>query len=269
MTSVLLLLASTVAQQADTQKAPQSAPEVTLLRTYAAEEATQGVAVDEHHFYAITNRRIGKYRRDTGAKVAAFQDPEGGQLIHMNGGIVHQGLLYCSHSNFPGVPHQNSIEVFDTKDLTHLRTIPMPADGIGSLVWPLPDPQGQGWWVAFGHYNGRGGEPGRTNDQSVLVRFDQSWKEAARYTFDQALVARWDGMTASGGVFDHQNRLWATGHHATELHLLEFQPDNTLKLVLVVKTPAEGQGIAFCPKTETLWQIQRKTKEVLQLRLPG
>jgi hypothetical protein len=41
----------------------------------------------EQHFYAITNHSIGKYRKDTGERVASL-DGGGGKLKHLNAGIV-------------------------------------------------------------------------------------------------------------------------------------------------------------------------------------
>ena len=43
------------------------------LKRFKAAEGGQGVAVDEVHFYAINNYVIGKYRKDTGARVAAWE----------------------------------------------------------------------------------------------------------------------------------------------------------------------------------------------------
>ena len=43
------------------------------VRRFSADEATQGVAVDERHFYAISNRRIGKYDKESGARVGGWE----------------------------------------------------------------------------------------------------------------------------------------------------------------------------------------------------
>jgi len=235
-----------------------------VVRVYPAEEATQGVAIDDRHFYAITNRRIGKYERATGRKVASFVDREGGPFIHMNGGILHGGKLYAYHSNFPNVPMVSSIEVFDPKDLRHERSIPIGV-GRGSLVWAIP--RDGKWWVGFGHYNGRGGEPGQTNDRSVVSVFDRDWREIGGYGFHKDIVARWDGMTASGAIFA-KGELFTTGHHAPELHRLRIPlAGGQLELAEVIETPCEGQGIDYDAKTDTFWQIQRKERAVYQLRL--
>jgi hypothetical protein len=48
-------------------------PELPLIAKFKADEATQGVAADRTHFYAIANATIGKYERNTGRKVASFR----------------------------------------------------------------------------------------------------------------------------------------------------------------------------------------------------
>ena len=61
------------------------------LRRFSAPEARQAVAVDDRHFYAITNRRIGKYEKDTGARVAEWEASATGSFIHLNSGVVLDG----------------------------------------------------------------------------------------------------------------------------------------------------------------------------------
>jgi hypothetical protein len=244
--------------------APQRA--FSVVAKFPAAEATQGVAVDDRHFYAITNRRIGKYDRKTGAKRASFEDAPNGRLIHMNGGVVHRGKLYASHSNFPETPMVSSIEVFDTRTLRHERSIPL-GIGRGSLVWAIPGPNGT-WWACYGHYNGRGGEAGMTNDRTVLDVLDDRFRPTGGFGFPKELVARWDGMTASGAAWAAPGVLFTTGHHAPEVHVLRV-PRAGGKLVLteVISTPCEGQGIDYDPKTKTLWQIQRRERAVYVLSL--
>src|SRR3546814_19990507 len=61
------------AQDSDAEQVrpPVSAP-ATVLQHWQVPEARQGAAVDGAHFYAITNARIGKYRRSDGVKVAEW-----------------------------------------------------------------------------------------------------------------------------------------------------------------------------------------------------
>ena len=237
-----------------------------VVRRYAAPEARQAVAVDATHFYAITNRRIGKYEKTTGNKVAEWQDAEGGPFIHLNSGIVVGGALYCAHSNYPGVPMVSSIEVWDAATLRHVRSIPV-GTGRGSATWV--DRRDDAWWVMYAHYPPPNGEPGRGPEYSVLVRYDEDWRETGAYAFPRSVVARWDGMSSSGGVWMRDGRLLTAGHHAPELHVLRLPSAGaTLVLDAVIPVESEGQGIALDPSDSTLvWSIQRKTSEVLVSRM--
>jgi hypothetical protein len=245
-----------------------------VVRTYPASEATQGVAVHQGCFFAITNRRIGKYRIDSGGKLAEFVDAEGGRLIHMNGGVVMAGRLYAFHPNFPGVPHENSVEIFSIEDLKHVGSLPL-TSRYGSFVWAVEHPQTGQIWACFGHYNERGGVPGIKNDQTTIVVYDRRfrdsgevWLEAGLYRAPADLVARWDGMTASGGVFLPDGRLLLTGHHAPELHLVRAHAGR-LELLEVIASPNEGQGLALGMDAGDIWQIQRKDRTVVRMRLSG
>ncbi len=236
------------------------------LRRYAAPEARQAVAVDATHFYAIGNREIGKYDRGTGARVAHWRDVDGGPFVHLNSGIVIDGRLYAAHSNYPGVPMVSSIEVFDTATMTPVESVPLPG-APGSATWV--DRFEGAWWVAFAHYAGRGGEPGRGPEHSVLVRYDDEWRHTGTWAFPPDLIARWDGMSTSGGFWSESDgRLYTSPHHAPELHVLERSGDRRLVLAATIAIESEGQGIASDPTDPALvWSIQRRTGEVLVSRL--
>jgi hypothetical protein len=237
-----------------------------VVRRYPAAEARQAVAVDGTHFYAITNRAIGKYEKATGHKVAEWKDVEGGPFIHLNSGIVIDGALYCAHSNYPGVPMTSSIEVWDAATLRHTRSIAI-GTGRGSATWI--DRRDGGWWVMYAHYPPPNGEPGKGPECSVLVRYDDGWRETVAYAFPKAVVARWDGMSSSGGVWLPDGRLLESGHHTPELHVLTLPRGGaTLVLDAIVAVESEGQGIALDPADPTtVWGIQRRTNEVLVSRM--
>lgn len=233
-----------------------------VVRRYAAVEARQAVAVDDAHFYAITNRRIGKYLKTSGGKVAAWQDDDGGPFIHLNSGVVLDGRLYCAHSNYPGVPMVSSIEVWDGATLRHVESIPV-GTGRGSATWV--DRRDGAWWVMYAHYPPPNGEPGKGPEYSVLVRYDGQWRETGAWAFPRTVVARWDGMSSSGGVWLPDGRLLTAGHHAPEVHVLRLpRAGATLVLEAVVPVESEGQGLALDPQDASrLWSIQRRTSEVL------
>ncbi len=237
-----------------------------VVRRHAAPEARQAVAVDAEHFYAITNAWIAKYEKDSGRRLAEWKGPAGGPIRHLNSGLVHRGRLYCAHSNYPETPMQSSIEVFDAATLQHLDSHSF-GFGHGSATWILA--RDDAWWVAFAHYAGKGGEPGRGPEHTKLVAYDRDWRELAAWTFPKAVVDRWDGMSSSGGAWANDGRLVTTSHHGTELLVLKRPASGpVLELDAVVPFESEGQGIAIDAKTGLLWSIQRRTGEVLVSRLP-
>jgi hypothetical protein len=243
------------------------APRSVTVKRYPAPEARQAVAVDAQHFYAITNARIGKYEKASGTRVAEWIGPQGGPIRHLNSGIVREGRLYCAHSNYPQTPMVSSIEIFDATTLAHVGSHSF-GFGHGSATWV--DVRDGQWWVAFAHYAGRGGEPGRGPEYSVLVRYDQDWREQEAWAFPKAIVDRWDGMSSSGGVWGGDGLLYTSGHHSTELYVLRLPASGAvLDLVRIVPFESEGQGIALDRETGLLWSIQRKTGEVLVSKLPG
>lgn len=237
-----------------------------VVRRYPAVEARQAVAVDATHFYAIDNRRIGRYEKATGRKVDQWQGAADGPFVHLNSGVVIDGALYCAHSNYPGVPMVSSIEVWDAATLRHVRSIPV-GTGRGSATWI--DRRDEAWWVMYAHYPPPNGEPGKGPAYSVLVRYDDGWRETGAWAFPKTVVARWDGMSSSGGVWAPDGRLITAGHHAPELHVLRLpEAGATLVLDAIVPVESEGQGIALDPADpQALWSIQRKTAEVLVSRI--
>lgn len=238
---------------------------VQVVRRYPAEQATQGVAVDGTSFYAIASAAIGKYDLSTGRRTALWQETAGGRIGHLNSGVVIGSELHCAHSNYPETPMVSSIEVFDTRTLAHLRSVPLPS-GLGSATWV--DRRRGDWWIAFAHYAGKGGEPGKGPEATRLVRFDQSWRQKGSWSFPPEVVARWDGMSSSGGVWVGDRRLVTTGHHAPELYILDLPARGSqLSLHRILPVESEGQGIAWDRRSRLLYSIQRRTREVLAAKL--
>jgi hypothetical protein len=237
----------------------------TVVKRFDAPEANQAVAVDAVHFYAIGNSAIGQYEKATGRRVAGWKD-ETGHISHLNSGIVVDGELYCAHSNYPETPMVSSLEVFETDGMNHVRSIPLP-EGIGSATWV--DRADGAWWVTFANYAGKGGVAGRGPERTTLVKFDPRWQRQAAWTFPPAVIAKWGGMSSSGGAWLEGRALYTTGHDATELYVLTLPASGT-ELVLreIVPFESRGQGIAIDSSAGLLYSIQRSTHEVLVSRLP-
>jgi hypothetical protein len=245
---------------------PQSSSGASVVRRYAAAEAGQAVAVDRTHFYAIGNVRIAKYEKASGTRVGEWREAPDGPIKHLNSGLIVDGRLYCAHSNYPETPMVSSIEIFETATLRHVGSHSF-GFGRGSATWiELSD---NAWWVTFANYAGKGGEPGRGPEYSVLVRYDRDWREQEAWAFPASVIARWDGMSSSGGVWSADGLLYTSGHHSTELYVLRLPRSGAvLDLVRIVPFESEGQGIALDRSTGLLWSIQRKTREVLVSKLP-
>jgi len=242
------------------------------LRRYKAPEAGQGVAVDREFFYAITNHTIGKYRKDTGARVAGWEGGKGGEVIHINAGFVREGRLYGVHSNFPGVPMLSSLEIFDT---TTLQPVASHSFGRmdGSFTWldrapATATPAAAGRWVAcFVHYGDKGAEPNRDAAWTQVIALDDEWRRTAGWALPADLIERFGGrgFSASGGAFGPGGDLYLTGHDNTEIYVVTWpKAGSVLRWIATMPFPSEGQAFAWDPfEPGVLYSIQRKTREVI------
>lgn len=231
------------------------------LRRFPAGEANQGVAVDAEFFYAIDNHAIGKYRKDTGARVGGWDGDKVGPIKHLNAGVVLDGKLYCAHSNFPEMPEQSSVEIWEVGKMQHVGEHRF-ADPPGSLTWV--DRRGGEWFACFAHYK-KTSDPARTQ----VVRFDAQWKPLASWSFPAALIQRFAGNSSSGGAFGPGCHLFVTGHDARELYVFDLPKTGTeLPWTATIPISAAGQAFAWDPSaTGVLYSIERKTKEVIVSRI--
>jgi len=231
------------------------------LARFPAPEAVQGVAVDESSVYAIANRSIGKYRKDTGERVGGWEDAPGGRIRHLNAGIVIEGRLWCAHSNFPQVPEESSIEVWETATMRHVETIPF-VKPPGSLTWV--DRHEGAWYACFAQYRTTG-DPAN----SRIVRLDARWNPVMEWRFPPRLIERFAGYSASGGGFGPGGHLFVSGHDARELYCLDL-PRGGGEACWRTTSPmsAAGQAFSWDRSAEgVLYAIQRKTKEVIVSRI--
>ena len=236
-----------------------------VVERWRTEEAEQGVAVDATAFYAIDDAAIGKYDKTTGRRIAKWTAPPASHFVHLNSGVVVGRELLCAHSNYPAVPMHSTIEIFDRETLQHLRTHDL-GSSRGSATWI--DFHDGSWWVAFAHYSGPGGEPGKESDQTTLRRFDEEWRERGSWRFPPEVIAAWRGRSSSGGTW-RGNRLYTTGHSEPRLYVLEVpKSGSVLRLVSTIAVETAGQGVALDPTADLLYSIQRATREVLVSRLP-
>lgn len=237
------------------------------LARFTAPEARQGVVADADHLYVISNHALGKYDKRTFAKVAAWEGPADGPIIHFNAGILHDGELVLAHSNYPAVPMTGSVEWYDPATLRPIRSHSF-GSYFGSVTWVLRH-EGA-WLVCFAHYGNRAAEPKRDPTWTSLVRFDDAWRRTGGWIFPGALFKHLGGgFTLSGGAFGPGGFLYVTGHDATELYVLQLPAQGSVLAWLgTIPIAAEGQAFAWDHDDPTLfYSIIKRTREVLISRL--
>ena len=236
------------------------------VRRVPAREANQAVAADRTHLYAIDNHAIGKYDKQTGQRVGGWQCERGKPLIHLDNGVVHDGVLWCAHSNYPGVPMTSSIETWDAASLEHSSTYSF---GIyeGSATWV--DLRDGLRYVTFAHYRGSSDEPTRDPRWTTVVSFDAEWRRRQAWVYPDDVVEKLGNYSMSGGVFGPDGRLHCTGHDNAEIYVLTFPTGgSTLVLDEIVPMPMHGQGIALDPDDPTLlYGIDRPRREIVVARI--
>ena len=256
--AALLLLAA--AQVAAVREAPSPPPSPVSLRMSAA-EAHQGAASDGTYLYAIDNDRIGNYRIATGEKVAQWQG-ERGLFPHMNSCTVVGAELVCAAANYPSVPQTSAVEVVETSTLKHARSISL-GFGPGSLT--VMDRHDGKWWAVFANYEGKGGEPGRDYQYTVLVRMDDQFRAEASWAFPEAVLARMAPKSCSGLSWGDDGLIYATGHDRPEIYAMRLpEAGSRLELVDTIGIATPGQAIDWDPKVKRrLWSIGRGLSEVV------
>ncbi len=238
----------------------------TIVKTYQVASSRQAVAVDSSFFYVINNSSISKHRKIDGTQVALWED-EDSLIHHLNSGIIIDGRLYTVNSNYPGTPMASSIEIFDPVKLRHIENHSF---GIlnGSATW-LDEHEGY-WYVAFAHYTGRGGEPGKTNFWTRLVKFDKEWRQLESWIFPDELMKKFGTMSNSGGVILPNGKILCSGHDNYELYLLEL-PSKGYTLIWSDTFPvgSYGQGIAYEMDGESVlvYGIVKKENKVVVSRI--
>jgi hypothetical protein len=242
-------------------------PAAEVVARLPATEAEQGVAVDGHFFYAVSNSRIGKYDKATGRKLAEWTgDP--GEFVHMNSCTLIEGQLVCAASNYPQLPMASAVEFFDPVKMRHIRSVPL-GIGIGSLTWV--ERRGGYWWAAFANYDGTGGQPGRDHRFTSLVKFDDQWRRAGGYAFPPTVLERFGGYSSSGGGFGPDGLLYVTGHDRPEVYVLALpQAGGVLKHLATVPVAFEGQAVDWDEsRPGVLYGISRKSREAVAMKMPA
>ncbi|MEZ5711172.1 MAG: hypothetical protein R3E11_00785 [Sphingobium sp.] len=232
-----------------------------VVKRFTADEARQGVASDGAYFYAIDNSRIGKYRIDTGEKVAEWQgDAEA--FPHINSCTVIGTELACATSNYPAVPQTSLVEFFSLSPLQHLRSVAL-ADMPGSLT--AMDRHDGHWWGVFANYDTKGSPAGKDHRDTYLVKLDDAFQPLKAWTFPEDVLARFAPSSCSGMAWTDAGALLASGHDKPEVYVLSLPEAGTvLRHAATIPVISNGQAIDVDPvEADLLWSIDRATKTVI------
>ena len=214
-----------------------------------APEAIQAAAADETYLYVIDSRRIAKYDRKTGRRLAESI----GEAQHLNSGFLHEGALYCAHSNFPKTPEQSEIFVLDPASM-RLRSFKEFGNYGGSLTWVVR--HDDAWWCNFARY-------GDDNGETFLVQFDDEWRELRRWTYPPEVLRELGRYSLSGGLW-RDDVLLVTGHDDPVVFRLRLPAEGTvLEFDGTAAVPFYGQGFAQDPATDGLVGIRRSKRQVV------
>jgi len=263
---LVLAIAVLLARGAAPAAAPTLAP-ATVLTRFIADEAHQGVAVDDRYFYAIDNSAIGKYDKRTGKPVARWRgDPR--LYPHINSCVVEEARLVCAASNHPDVPMASSVEIFDTATLHHVRSIALPPYP-GSLTW-IERHDGS-WFALFANYDqGHGGEPGHDHRWTLLMRLDDQFRPLQSWRFPDDVLTRFAPMSCSGGSWGDDGLLYVTGHTRGELYAMRLPSAGTvLEHVATIPLATGGQAFGWDPDRRVLWSIDRARHAVAASAVPA
>ena len=238
-------------------------------RRYAS-DARQGVAVGPNDVYAVSNWTIARLDKTTGQEKARWTGDRV-RFPHINScTLIGDELakeLVCASSNFPGVPHVSTVEVFDPVDLHHVRSVALGL-GTGSITWV--ERHDGFWWAMFANYDGGGGEAPRDHRHTTLVKFDDQWRLVEAWALPPSILERIKPMSISGGGWGPDGRLYLTGHDLPELYVVAI-PDGggVLDHVETYGIEAEGQAVDWDESAPgMLYGITRRTREILAMRAP-
>ncbi|MFC2136112.1 hypothetical protein ACFLTH_15965 [Bacteroidota bacterium] len=213
------------------------------IHEFTAPEARQGIAVDANYIYVVGTQEIGKYDKQTFKLVAKWKGKEDGTIIHLDSGVIVDGLLYCSHSNYPGVPMTSSVEIWDAETLEHVGSHSF---GImwGSCTWI--DQHDGFWWAGFAHYGKWKAEAGTDEKWTTVVKFDDQWRKIEAWVFPKEVSDKFIPMSNSGGSWGPDGLLYCTGHDGAEVYAMKLpEAGSILELVETVPIELYGQGIAW------------------------
>lgn len=247
-------------------------------------DADQAVAIGPKHFYSISNTTISKCNKINGKMIARWintYDQKLHHITHLNSGVIVGKYLYCVN-NPPSSKHgkkkhgkvkgeiytfefiddikknggNNTIEIFDCKNLEHINTIQVKCKGVlkyGSLTWI--DCCKSDWWGCFSFY-------GKMNKHTTLVNFkiDETNNEINildKWKFPEQVLKIFYPYSCSGCSISN-SFLFCTTQNRKQIYVLTIdKSNNCLKYVDMKDSYFTGQGIGWdrYSKKKILWGI--------------
>lgn len=236
------------------------------VRRFPVPDAFQGVAVNAHAFYAISNTQITKYDKASGRRLANWSDPSG-DIVHLNSCAIRKAILVCAHSNYPDSPTRSSIEIFDIATLKHVghRSLGITP---GALTWA--DWHEGAWWLCYATYGGFAQDPYKAGSSTTIVRYDGRWRRRETWLFPTSVLNSFGAMSASGGAWGPGHYLYVTGHDRPELYVLRLpESGSVLRHVATIIIPGHGQAFGWDPtQPHILYSIDRALRAIIVVRVP-
>jgi hypothetical protein len=147
-------------------------------------EKSISISVDENYFYAVDNRSIAKYDKETGELVDKWEGPEDGPMIHLDSAMIMDGRIYAAHSNYDISPMTSSIEVWDAETMEHVDSYSFGIE-YGSLTWL--DHHDGFWWATFANYNNyfavNGDIAYGNNRWTTMLKLDDEFQKVEAWVF--------------------------------------------------------------------------------------
>jgi hypothetical protein len=238
------------------------------VRVYKTAEASQGVAVDSRHFYAVDNSVLAKYAIASGELIDRWIGPRNGLIRHMNSCLADAGRLWCANSNYPETPMGSSIEVFDAATMKHAVSHSLGMRDEGSLTWF--DRYGTGWIAGFSHYDTNGGVPFKNHTFSSVVTFDSEWRRTGGWLLPASTLERMAPYASSGGAIGPDGWLYLLGHDRPEMYVVGRPPMGpVLSHVATIALEAEGQAFSWAKTGRTIFAIDRRQRLVRSIEIPA
>ena len=231
------------------------------IMRFDAKEARQGIAVDDKHIYVIGTQEIGKYLKKDGTHIKSWVGEEDGPIIHLDSGVIIDGLLFCAHSNYPGIPMTSSIEIWNAETLEHIDSHSFGINW-GSCTWV--DYYDGYWWASFAQYEKWKHATGKGSEWTTVVKFNNEWQELGAWIFPENIVQRFRPMSNSGGSWGPDGLLYCTGHDHPELYGMKIpQIGSILEFIKTIPIDNTGQGIAWDRSNPgIIYTISKKDRQV-------